>query len=116
MNFDLHVAVGFWTILIASFWAVSGIYFGWPRQIFQLVNSMSPVISARPPSVTVMPEDGPAGRTFARWSARAQTLDPGATLAGVAFPYSRSAPLAILMRRRSSPGYEYVDTVVFQSI
>ena len=34
INFDLHVSVGFWTILIASFWAVSGIYFGWPRKFF----------------------------------------------------------------------------------
>jgi hypothetical protein len=31
--------VGFWTILIASFRAVSGIYFGWPWQVFQFVNS-----------------------------------------------------------------------------
>ncbi len=56
INFDMHVSVGFWTILIASFWAVSGIYFGWPRQIFQFVNSISPVITARPPAITVTPE------------------------------------------------------------
>lgn len=42
INFDLHVSVGFWTIVIASVWAVSGIYFGWPRPIFQFVNSLSP--------------------------------------------------------------------------
>ncbi len=31
INWDLHSAAGFWTILIASFWAVSGIYFAWPQ-------------------------------------------------------------------------------------
>jgi uncharacterized iron-regulated membrane protein len=44
INFDLHLSMGFWTILIASFWAVSGIYFGWPRQVFRFVDSISPVI------------------------------------------------------------------------
>jgi len=113
VNFDLHVAVGFWTILIASFWAVSGVYFGWPRQIFQWVNSMSPVITARPPSVTVTPEEAPAGADLRTMVARARILDPDAALAGVSFPYSRRTPLSILMRRRASPGYEYVDTLYF---
>jgi uncharacterized iron-regulated membrane protein len=113
INFDLHVAVGFWTILIASFWAVSGIYFGWPRQIFQFVNSFSPVISARPPVVSVTPESDAAEPDLRSLVRQALTTDPGTTLAGIAFPYSRRAPLAILMRRRRSPGYEYVDTVYF---
>jgi len=113
INFDLHVSVGFWTILIASFWAVSGIYFGWPRQVFQFVNSLSPVISARPPAVSVTPESTLADPDLRSLIARARALDPGTTPAGIAFPYGRRAPLAILLRRRNSPGYEYVDTVYF---
>ena len=104
INFDLHVAVGFWTILIASFWAVSGIYFGWPRQIFQFVNSLSPVISARPPAISVSRRRATAADLDLRaLVARASALDPGTTLGGIAFPYSRRAPLAILMRRRNAP-------------
>jgi uncharacterized iron-regulated membrane protein len=113
INFDLHVSLGFWTILIASFWAVSGIYFGWPRQVFQFVNSLSPVISARPPAVSVAPQDPVAYPGLRSLVARAQAMDPQTTLGGIAFPYSRGAPLAILLRRRNSPGYEYVDTVYF---
>jgi uncharacterized iron-regulated membrane protein len=113
INFDLHVSVGFWTILIASVWAVSGIYFGWPRQIFQFVNSLSPVISARPPAIIVTPQSTVAGPDLRSLVARARTQDPGTTLGGIAFPYSRRAPLSILLRRRDSPGYEYVDTVYF---
>ena len=56
INFDLHLAVGFWTVLIASFWAFSAIYFAWPREIFRFVNSLSPVITARAPSISVAPE------------------------------------------------------------
>jgi uncharacterized iron-regulated membrane protein len=118
INFDLHVSVGFWTILIASFWAVSGIYFGWPRQIFQFVNSFSPVITARPPAISVTPQSylndtGVTDADLKTLVERASSIDPGTTLGGIAFPYSRRAPLAILMRRRNSPGYEYVDTVYF---
>jgi uncharacterized iron-regulated membrane protein len=113
INFDLHVSVGFWTILIASFWAVSGIYFGWPRQVFLFVNSFSPVIAARPPAISVAPESQSNEPDIRSLVKRARSIDPGTTLGGVAFPYSRRAPLGILMRRRNSPGYEYVDTVYF---
>jgi uncharacterized iron-regulated membrane protein len=113
INFDLHVSVGFWTILIASFWAVSGIYFGWPRQVFLFVNSMSPVITARPPAINVVPESGAPDLDIRSLVQRSKTIDPGTTLGGITFPYSRRAPLGILMRRGNSVGREYVDTVYF---
>jgi uncharacterized iron-regulated membrane protein len=113
INFDMHVAVGFWTILIASFWAVSGIYFGWPRQIFQFVNSLSPVITARPPAINVTPDADAFPADLRVLVRQALTMDPGTQLGGISFPYSSRAPLAILLRRRQSPGYEYVDTVYF---
>ena len=113
INFDSHVAVGFWTILLTSIWALSGIYFGWPRQIFQFVNSFSPIVTARPPAIRVVPESTAEDPDLRSLLARAQTIDPGTRAGGIAFPYSPSAPLGILMRRRDSPGYEYVDTVYF---
>ncbi len=113
INFDLHVAVGFWTVLIVSFWAVSGIYFAWPRQVFLFVNSFSRVITARPPAVSVVPELTAPEQDLHALVQRAYAIDPGTTLGGVAFPYGRRAPLGILMRRGNSVGREYVDTVYF---
>jgi uncharacterized iron-regulated membrane protein len=113
INFDLHVALGFWTVLITSFWAISGVYFGWPRQVFQFVNSISPVISARPPAISVVPEIEASESDLESLVQKAIRINPGTQLAGIAFPYSRRAPLAVLMRRRLAPGYEYVDTVYF---
>ncbi len=113
INFDLHLSIGFWTILIASFWAVSGIYFGWPRQVFRFVDSISPVIAARPPAVRVAPESSFPELDLRALVQQARTLDPGTTVGGIAFPYSRRAPLGILMRRGNSVGREYVDTVYF---
>lgn len=113
VNWDLHSAVGFWTILISTFWAVSGIYFAWPRQTFVAVNSISPIVSARVPAITVEPEYGGAEPDLREMTERARQMDPGTALAGIAFPYGRRAPLGILMRRREAPGREYTDTVYF---
>lgn len=114
INFDLHVSVGFWTLLISSFWAVSAIYFAWPRQTFLLVDSFSKIITARPPAVTVTPPPAaPPDPDLAALVAHAHELDPGTSLHSVVFPYRARSPLAILLRRRDAPGYEYVDTVYF---
>jgi uncharacterized iron-regulated membrane protein len=113
INFDLHLSVGFWTILIASLWAVSGVYFGWPRQVFLFVNSLSPIITARPPAVSVSPESAFPELDLRSLIQQARSLDPGTTVGGIAFPYNRRAPLGILMRRGNSVGREYVDTVYF---
>lgn len=43
INFDSHSAVGFWTLAIVSFWALSGIFFVVPKQVTNLVNLVSKV-------------------------------------------------------------------------
>ena len=113
VNFDLHRAVGFWTLAITSFWAVSGIYFGWPAQTFAWVQKISPIVAVRPPVVTVQPQSDVMPPDLQALISRAAVLDPGATLMGIGFPTGRRAPLRILMRRRPGPGYEYADNVFF---
>lgn len=113
VNWDLHSAAGFWTLAIVTIWAITGMYFAWPRQSFQLVDSFSKIISARPPVVTVPAQDVALGASLHSMVERARALDPGTKLAEIAFPYSRRAPLAILMQRRNSPGREYDDTLYF---
>jgi uncharacterized iron-regulated membrane protein len=113
INYDTHSAAGFWTLLIVGFWAASGIYFAWPQQIFGFVNSLSPVVTARPPVITVTPDADASKPDLASLVRRASAIDPGTTLSEVAFPYSQRAPLEIRMRRGSGSGREYEDTVYF---
>jgi len=113
INWDLHSAAGFWTLAIVTFWAITGMYFAWPREAFRFVNSFSTIVSARPPAIVVAPEIPNGSLDLNGMVERARQLDPGTKLAGIAFPYSRRAPLAVLMQRRSSPGREYDDTVYF---
>ena len=113
VNFDLHRAVGFWTLAISSIWAISGIYFGWPAQTFAWVEKISPIVAVRPPLVSVQPQRGASPPDLHALISQASLLDPGTTLMGVAFASNRRAPLRILMRRRPGPGYEYADNLFF---
>ena len=113
INFDLHRAAGFWALLLLSSWAVSGIYFAWTHQVFQLVNSWSPVVSARPPAVVASQARTSLNPTWTRLIARASMIDPGTRWSGILFPFGRRAPLEIIMRRAGGDGREYEDTVYF---
>lgn len=113
INFDLHRAAGFWALLLVASWAVSGIYFAWTRQVFDVVNSWSPVISARPPAVVAIPSENVPEPDLDDLVARASVIDPGTTWSEIFFPFSVRAPLEIIMRRAGGHGREYEDTVYF---
>jgi uncharacterized iron-regulated membrane protein len=113
INFDLHRSIGFWTLAIVSVWAISAIYFAWSREISTLVNCISPIVSAKPPLVTIPAPTAAPTSDLGEMIAQAYVLDPQTTLKGVAFPFSRRAPLRIFMRRGNGIGYEYADTLYF---
>jgi uncharacterized iron-regulated membrane protein len=113
VNFDLHSAAGFWTLVILSFWAVSGIYFAWPGQVFRFVNRFSPVVNAKPPIVTVTPQNTGGELEIGGMLEQARAIDSGTKLKGIAFPFSKRSPLEVLMRRGTGAGREYEDTLYF---
>lgn len=113
INFDLHSAAGFWTLALISFWGVSGIYFAWPRQVFNFVNRISPIVNSKPPVVEVTAKSEASDPDLEGLVKRAYELDPGTTLAGLEFPFNRRAPLQILMRRANGLSREYEDTLYF---
>lgn len=44
VNFDLHVAFGFWTMLFVAAWGLTGLYFGFPFQFRKAVATLGPVV------------------------------------------------------------------------
>ncbi len=117
VNFDLHRAVGFWTLAIVSFWGISGIYFAWSSETRTLVDKVSPMVSAVPPAIRVEPlpalPPGAARPDLHAMLAQAASLDPGTTLRQIAFPSGRRAPLEISMQRPGTRGAEFADTLYF---
>jgi uncharacterized iron-regulated membrane protein len=113
INFDMHSAIGFWALAIISFWAVSGVYFAWPREAFELVNRISPIVNSKAPVVEVTARSEMSEPDLSGLVKRAYQLDTGTAFAGVEFPFNRRAPIEILMRRGNGLSREYEDVLYF---
>ena len=48
LNWDLHSAVGFWTIAFVFLWGISGVYLAFARQVAPLVDYFDPINELRP--------------------------------------------------------------------
>jgi uncharacterized iron-regulated membrane protein len=116
INFDLHKALGFWTLLMVSMWAITAVYFGWPKEMFRWVNNLSPVISAKPPVVSVGQPQKDQAFDLATVIESSRKLDPGTSLVELDFPYSRRAPFEVIMQRAQGSGREYTDTLYFHPV
>jgi len=42
INFDLHSALGFWSLAVLLVWAVSAIYFGFPEAFLAVIDYFEP--------------------------------------------------------------------------
>ena len=53
INFDLHSAMGFWTIFFTFTWAVTGVYFTWPTLITTPLGKVSQSTTANYPAAQI---------------------------------------------------------------
>ncbi len=85
INYDLHHAVGLWTLLIVSWWALSGIYFAWYEPFTAAVNAVSPLVGMQEPSLHIPPHaDKPA--TLAAVLEATQKASPQGRLSSLSNP------------------------------
>lgn len=96
INYDAHHAIGFWTCIFVFWWAFSGVYFGFYKEIAAAVNLVSTIKNMKPP-----PEREPS-RSVDR-VALGEVLSAAQAASPHAHLYSLSNPLL-------------VDTVVFASM
>ena len=61
LNFDLHSALGFWSLAILLLWGVTGVYFAFPDPFVALIDRF------QPPEVTPEPR---SGDEFMAWMVR----------------------------------------------
>jgi uncharacterized iron-regulated membrane protein len=61
VNWELHSAVGIWSVVLVAMWAVTGVYFAFPSQFRAAVNAVSPLtVAGRAPSSGARPLNGGA--------------------------------------------------------
>lgn len=116
INFDLHSAVGFWTLLILSMWAVSGVYFIWPKPIESFVNRFSSVASANPPKYVVTPRHGQPWADLHTMIREAEASSPEAKFAGAFFPNDQRGSLTLLMARGAPLNFTKMNYVYFDPV
>ena len=94
VTWDLHSAVGIWTLVLLAMWAVTGVYFAFPNQFRATVNWLSPLTDSHPPeSRAARSESRPTWRELVDLARQAE---PDAFMARVVVPASDAAAFQVL--------------------
>lgn len=113
INYDLHSAIGFWTLLLVLWWAFSGIYFTWYRQITLAVNAISPLEGMLSPG---LPANLPVGASAAPASladliSTASHASPHGRLYSIGSPSLQDPETFLLMDLRAPADFSHRDIV-----
>ncbi len=114
VTWELHGAVGIWTLVLTAGWAVTGAYFVFPDKFRAAVNRISPLTAAvRPPQSN---PEGAASSPRPTWRElidRARPVEPDAFVARVVVPAGDEAPFQVLFtdHRPSRLGARHLRTV-----
>jgi uncharacterized iron-regulated membrane protein len=112
INYDLHGAIGFWTLAIVVWWAISGVYFGWYRQVTAVVSVISPLRGMAAPGASPLPPVGDSERgSLERVIAAAQSVSPGGRLWSISGPDLRSGESYLLFDRGAPGDFAHRDIV-----
>lgn len=104
VNWDLHSAIGIWTVALIAMWAITGAYFVFPAAFRTAINHVSPLTEA------ITPQSKPTQAATSRpsWRAmvdEAQRQVPGQHVARVILPSSAtSAFLVMFSPAQPTPG------------
>lgn len=108
---EVHRAVGIWSVLLILMWALTGLYFAFPRQARALIGSMFTVSATRSPTSS---QPG-AGANEPSWQAmidRARAIHPQGHVARVVLPFGdRGAFLVMFAAESPTPAYSTLDSV-----
>ena len=115
VNWNLHSAVGFWSVVFILMWAVTGAYLAFPSAFRSMVNRLSPV------SVTRAPQSSPrAGQaptpTWREQMDQARRHAPGQHVARVVLPFDDKAAFLVMFSsvRPAPPGADLTPVYLDQ--
>jgi uncharacterized iron-regulated membrane protein len=115
INFDAHNAIGFWTLLIVSWWSISGIYFAWYRQVTTAIASISPMRGMLAPKV---PTQGPPGlhrASLEQVLSAIQQASPHGRLFSLSDPMRSGGTLYALVDLRAPGDFSHRDIITLST-
>lgn len=111
MPFDLHNTLGFWMFLMVGWWALSGVYFGWYRQVTAAVALLSrpqAMVASRVPSAT----QGAVGRaSLEQVVAAVRQASPSGRLFSLSDPLLKGRTVYALVDLRATGDFSHRDVV-----
>lgn len=119
INWDLHSAAGIWTLFFTFTWALTGIYFAWPKPFEKVIQFVSPVTTARYPAEEMkritqrVDRSSPQAVDLQQVLKAAETLSPGNDLEGMYFGTGTNAVLTVYMARSDVGDYAKTDFIYF---
>jgi uncharacterized iron-regulated membrane protein len=115
INYDAHNAIGFWTLLIVSWWGISGIYFSWYRQVVAAVNLVSPLSGMNAPDLPRLTPDPSTRASLESIVAAAHDASPHGRLFGLSDP-SLTTPIVYARMDLRAPGdFSHRDIVTIDT-
>ena len=117
INYDAHSAIGIWTLGLVFWWAFSGLYFGWYRQVAAAVNAVSPLRGMVAPAIPELPAKGFGGQQASLEAvlAAAQQASPAGHLFSISNPMLRKPTLTASMDLRAWGDFSHRDLVTIDA-
>jgi len=115
INFDAHNAIGIWTLVLVSWWAISGIYFAWYKQVGFVVNAVSPLkgmVAPKPPPPTV---SNGAHASLEEIITAAQQASPHGRLNEIGDPSLSGSSIHVYMDLRAPNDFSHRDIVTIDA-
>lgn len=111
INYDTHSAIGFWTLAIVTWWAFSGMYFAWYRQVGFVVNSVSALKNMLPPEPASAPVHVGAPVSLETILATAQKASPEGRLGLLSNATLHEPQVTAYMDRAGEGDFSHRDVV-----
>jgi uncharacterized iron-regulated membrane protein len=111
VNWDLHNAVGFWTLAVVLMWAITGAYFAFPQQARDIVGAFAPVSVTEAVSSKVPLDPAARPADVHELVRRAQQILPGSQVTRVSIPTSPQGTVQIAVTKTVPAAQENADYV-----
>jgi uncharacterized iron-regulated membrane protein len=115
INFDTHNAIGFWTLLLVTWWAISGVYFGFYRQVTAAVTTLSPIRGMLSPTAPSQPPSSPAHASLDQILAAVHTASPNGHLFSLSDPLLTGPTVYALVDLRSPGDFSHRDILALST-
>jgi uncharacterized iron-regulated membrane protein len=115
INFDLHSVIGFWTLFIVFWWALSGVYFAWYRQVSATIAFVSPLHGMVSPMAPQRPKPGPERASLEQILEAVHRASPSGRLFSLSDPSRVGATTFALVDLRAAGDFSHRDIVMLST-